>query len=86
MSFLRSGRGTIDTSQSAHRGWVGRAYGVHVDALVDALPGLMQAATAEASQPSTASWSTDTPERRQRERRLLRDDCVTGRRPRLARA
>ena len=74
MSFLRSGRGTADTRLAAPRSWVGRAYGVTADAFLDALPALMSAAIAEASQPSTASWSTETPERTQLQRELLRDN------------
>ena len=74
MSFLRSRRRAIETAPSAPRGWVSRAYGVHADALVDALPARMQAAALESEQPSTASWATDTPERPQWQRELLRDD------------
>ncbi|HET9051482.1 MAG TPA: hypothetical protein VFO60_07240 [Candidatus Dormibacteraeota bacterium] len=74
MSFLRSRRGTVETAPPAPRGWVGRAYGAGADALVDGLPARMQAAALESEQPSTASWATDTPERPQWQRELLRDD------------
>lgn len=74
MSFLRPRKGTIETAPSAPRGWVERAYGAHADALADGLPARMQAAALESEQPSTASWATDTPERPQCQRELLRDD------------
>lgn len=64
---------TAPPSPPTARGWVAKAYGTRADALVNALPGLMDAATAEASAPSIAPFA-DAEGRSKNHRALLWDD------------
>ena len=78
MSLLRRQRATAVPRPTIavpppSRGWVETAYGKRADDLVNALPGLMGAATAEAVMPSTSPYA-DGALRSQTQRGLLWDD------------